>query len=108
MIFDERVLGAVLRDDRDASPHPHVSRVVDYDLSGFEFYFFLLRFYLRDFAAHSDGVSPVDVGVVFYSCYSGLLLFCIIIIIVLFILRFFLFYSFSLSYARLVVRTWRD
>jgi hypothetical protein len=32
-------------------------------------------FSLRDFAAHSDGVSPADVGVVFYSCYSGLLLF---------------------------------
>jgi hypothetical protein len=27
--FAERVLGAVLRDDRDVSPHPHVSRVVN-------------------------------------------------------------------------------
>jgi hypothetical protein len=40
MYFDERVLGAVLRGDRDVSSHLHVSRVVDYDLSGFEFYFF--------------------------------------------------------------------
>jgi hypothetical protein len=28
-IFLERVLGTVLRDDRDASLHMHVSRVVD-------------------------------------------------------------------------------
>jgi GAG-pre-integrase domain len=29
MYFDERVLGAVLRGDRDVSPHPYVSRLVD-------------------------------------------------------------------------------
>jgi hypothetical protein len=57
MIFDERVLGAVLRGDKDASSHPHVSRVVDYDLSGFEFYFFLLDFYLRD-------LSPIPMELV--------------------------------------------
>jgi hypothetical protein len=40
--------------------------LVDYDPSGFEFYFFLLGFYLRDFAAYSDGASPADAGVVLY------------------------------------------
>jgi heme/copper-type cytochrome/quinol oxidase subunit 2 len=40
---------------------------------------------------------------------SGVVFFCIFwTVIVLFILKFILFYSFSLSYARLVVRTWRD
>jgi hypothetical protein len=41
---------------------------------------------LRDFTVHFDGASPADVGVVFYSCYSGLLLFCIIIIIIIIII----------------------
>jgi hypothetical protein len=27
--LDERVLGAVLRGDRDVLPHPHMSRIVD-------------------------------------------------------------------------------
>jgi hypothetical protein len=104
MYFDERVLGAVLRGDINVSTHPHVSRVVDYDPSCFRVLFLLLGFFLRDFAAHFDGASPVDVGVVLYSCYSRLLLFCIIII-VLFILKFILFYSFDLPYILLVVRT---
>jgi hypothetical protein len=99
-----RVLGAVLRGDRDVSACEQGSGL---GYIGFRVLFLLLGFSLRDFAAHSDGASPADVGVVFYSCYSGLLLLCIIII-VLFILRFVLFYSFSLSYVRLVVRTWRD
>jgi hypothetical protein len=55
---------------------------------------------LRDFAA-------LPMSALYLSVYSGLLLFCIIII-VLFIVGFTLFYSFSFSYARLVVRTWRD
>jgi hypothetical protein len=32
---------------------------------GFRVLFILLGFSLRDFAAHSDGASPADVGVVF-------------------------------------------
>jgi hypothetical protein len=79
------VLGAVLRGDRDSSPHPHLSRVVDLDPSGFEFYFFLLGFYLRGFAAHSDGASPGNAGVVLCFVTLDCILFCIIII-VLFIL----------------------
>jgi hypothetical protein len=77
-------------------------------MDGFEFYLFLLGFYLRDFAAHSDGASPGDVGVVFLFCYSELY------IILYYYYYYFiysvigLFYSFSLPYARLVVRMWRD
>jgi hypothetical protein len=53
-------------------------------------------------------LAPPVSGVVFI-CIFWTVLFCIIIIIVLFILGFTLhFYSLSLSYARLVVRTWRD
>jgi hypothetical protein len=84
--FLERVLGTVLRDDRDASLHVHVSRVVGYDTLGFAFYFLLLGFSLRDFAAHSDGASPADVGVVFLFVHSGLYSHVYYIIIVLFIL----------------------
>jgi hypothetical protein len=95
------VLGAVLCGDRVASPHPHMSRVVDYDPLGFEFYFFLLGFYLRGFAAHSDVASPADVGIVL--CFVTLdYIYCFVYSV------FDLFYSFSLLYARLVVRTWRD
>jgi hypothetical protein len=61
-----------------------VSKVVDYDPSDFASYFFLLGFYLRDFAAHSDGASPADVGVVFYFVTLNCILFYIIIIIILF------------------------
>jgi hypothetical protein len=64
-IFLERVLGTVLRDDRDASLHLHVSRVVGYDPSGFEFYLFLFGFLFERFVAHSDGASPAYAGVVY-------------------------------------------
>jgi hypothetical protein len=106
--FDERVLGVVLRGDRDVSPHPHVSRVVDYDPSYFEFYFFLLGFYLRDFIAHSDGASTANVGVVFLFCYSGLytILYYYYYYYYYFVYSVIdLFYSFSLPYACLVVCT---
>jgi hypothetical protein len=66
----------------------------------------LLGFYLRDFATHSDGVIPADVGVTFLLCYFGLY---IILYYYYFIYSMIvLFYSFSLLYARLVVRTWQD
>jgi hypothetical protein len=57
------VLAIVLRDDRGALMHQYVSWVVD--LRDFEFY-------LRDFAAHSDGVSPADAGVIFYTVFVTL------------------------------------
>jgi hypothetical protein len=59
------VLDTVLRDDRDDSLHLHVSRVVGYDPSGFEFYFFLLDFYFERFVFHSDGASPAYAGVIY-------------------------------------------
>jgi hypothetical protein len=45
-----------------------------------------LGFSLRDFAAHSDGASPADVGVVFLFVHSGLYSHVYYIIIILFIL----------------------
>jgi hypothetical protein len=47
-------------------------------------------FSLRDFTVHSDGAILVDVGVVFYICYSGLLLLCIIIILFILWLIYFI------------------
>jgi hypothetical protein len=76
-----------------------------YRVSGF--LFLSLGFIREIFATHSDGVSPAGVGGCILLCILDCILFCIIIII-LFILRFTLFYSLSHSYARLVVRTWRD
>jgi hypothetical protein len=61
-----RVLCAVLYDDRGVSPHQHVSMVVlirIHRVSSFGSFFW--NFYLRNFVAHSDGVSLVVVGVVF-------------------------------------------
>jgi hypothetical protein len=99
-----RVLGAVMHSDRDVSPHPHVSRVVDDDPSGFEFYLFLLSFHLRCLAAHSDGASSADVGVVFLFYYSELYIILYYYYFIYFVIG--LFYSFSLPYACLVVRSW--
>jgi hypothetical protein len=58
---------------------------------GFRVLFILLGFSLRDFAAHSDGTSPADVGVLFLFVHSGLYSHVYYIIIVLFILGFSLF-----------------
>jgi hypothetical protein len=68
-----------------------------YRLSGFCFFLWVL--FERFLLPIPMELAPPVSGVVLYY-----ILFCIIII-VLFILRFILFYSFSLSYARLVVRT---
>jgi hypothetical protein len=60
-----KVLGAVMRGDRGVSPHQHMTRIIlirTHQFFGFSF--FLLGFCLRDFTAHSDEVSPTDVGVV--------------------------------------------
>jgi hypothetical protein len=46
---------------------------------GFRVLFILLGFSLRDFAAHSDGASPADVGVVF----SLFILDCMVMYIIL-------------------------
>jgi hypothetical protein len=61
-IFLEGVLGAVMCYDRCVSLHQHVSCVVLIrTLRVIGFYFFLLDLYLRDFAIHSDEVSPANV-----------------------------------------------
>jgi hypothetical protein len=39
---------------------------------------------LRDFAAHSDGASPADVGVVFLFVHSGLYYFVLLLLFCLF------------------------
>jgi hypothetical protein len=81
----ERVLEAVMRDDRRVSLHLH------YELGSLfrpprviGFYFFLLGFYLRDFIVHSDEVSPRDVKRCIALFILNCILSCIIIIIILF------------------------
>jgi hypothetical protein len=64
-IFLERVLGTVLRDDRDSSLHLHVSRIVDRIHWVLDFCSFLLGFYLRDLLPIPMLPAPVDAGVVF-------------------------------------------
>jgi hypothetical protein len=83
--FLERVLGTVPRDDRDVSLHLHVSRVVGYDPSGFEFYFFLLGFYLRDFLPILMELARLCRHYILFV-HSGLYGHVFIFIIVLFIL----------------------
>jgi hypothetical protein len=72
-----------------------------------EFWLFLLGFYLRDLLPISMGLAPADAGVVltwsFWTVLSCIIIFYCFIYSAWFI---YLFY-FSLSYARLVVRTWR-
>jgi hypothetical protein len=84
-----------------------VRRVDDYDLSGIGFLVSFFGLYLRDFATHSDGVSPAGVRRCIYlyilDCY------CFVLLLLFYLFWDLLyFYSLSLSYARLVVRTWRD
>jgi hypothetical protein len=107
--FLERVLGVVLCDDNGVSPHQHVSWVVlirTPRVIGF-YFFFLLGVYLRDFAVHSDGVSPTDVGVIFLLLFWTV--YChVLIIIIIIILCVIVLYSYSLLYTRIIMRTWRD
>jgi hypothetical protein len=67
---------------------------------------FFLCFYLRDFATHSDGASFADVDVVYLLYYSGLYIILYYYYFIYSVIN--LFYTFSISYVRLVVRTWRD
>jgi hypothetical protein len=98
------VLGTVLRDDRDASLHLHVSRVVGYDLSSFEFYFFLLGFYLRDLLPiPMELARPMQA--LYTLCSFWTVWSCIYIYYYFVYYVIDLFYSFSLPYARFVVRT---
>jgi hypothetical protein len=84
-----------------------VRRVDDYDLSGIGFLVSFFGLYLRDFATHSDGVSPAGVWRCIYlyilDCFVLYYYYCFVYSGI-----YFIFMSLSLSYARLVVRTWRD
>jgi hypothetical protein len=104
--FLERVLGTVLWDNKSTPPHQLVSRIVlvrTPRVSGFDYFFGVL---FERFVAHSDGASPCRcrrwIYLIFWtvlSCiyiYYCFVLFCVI----------YFFSSYSLSYARLVVRTW--
>jgi hypothetical protein len=84
--FLMRVLGAVTCDDRGVSLHQHGERG-RFWLGSIEFRvcFLLLGFYLRDFAVHSDGASPVDVGVVFHT----VILDCVVMYLYLLLFRLF-------------------
>jgi hypothetical protein len=59
--LDERVLGAVLRDIRGASPHQHSETGRLLGLIRHRVFVSFFGFYLRGFVTHSDGVSPTDV-----------------------------------------------
>jgi hypothetical protein len=95
-----RVLDTVLYNDIGVSLHQHVSKVILTRINR------ILSFYLRYFAIHFDEVNLADVG----RCIFLFILDYIrhvFIIIILFILCYYI-YSFSLPYARFVVRTWRN
>jgi hypothetical protein len=79
------VLGTVLRDDRDASLHLHVSRVDD-RIHQF-FCLFILEFLFERFAAHFDGASPRQ------CMYCTLLFILDCMVMFLNLLLFFLFYG---------------
>jgi hypothetical protein len=78
-----RVIGAVLRDIRGASPHQHSEAGRWLGLIGYRVFVSFFGFYLRDFATHSDRVSPVGVWrcILLYIldcyCFVLLLLFCL-------------------------------
>jgi hypothetical protein len=78
-----RVLGAVLRDIRGVSPHQHSEADRLLGLIGYQKFVSFFGFYLRDFATHSDGVSPAGVWrctlLYILDCYYFvlLLLFCL-------------------------------
>jgi hypothetical protein len=76
-----RVLGAVLRDIRGASSHQHSEAGRRLGFIGSQVFVSFFGFYLRDFATHSDGVSPAGVWRCIFLyildcyCYVLLLLF---------------------------------
>jgi hypothetical protein len=76
-----RVLGAVLRDIRGASPHQHSETDRWLGLIGYQVFISFFGFYLI-FATHFDGVSPPVSGIVSYCVFWTvycfvLLLFCL-------------------------------
>jgi hypothetical protein len=85
-ILLEWVLGTVLRDDRDASLHLHVSRVVRYDPSGFWVLLLSFGFLLERLLPISMELAPAYVGVVFSLFILDCMVMYIYIIIVLFIM----------------------
>jgi hypothetical protein len=71
------------------------------------FYFFLLGYSLRDFAAHCDGVNPLDVR----HCTLLFILDCYYFVWLLLICLFYDLmwcHLLSLLYAHFVMHTWRD
>jgi hypothetical protein len=101
-----RVLGAVMHDDRGVLSHQHVSRVVLIRIHRVsDFVFFFLGFYLRDFAAQSDGASLTDVSVVFHTVILDSIVIYLHILLFYLSCVIYLSFSYSISYARLVMRT---
>jgi hypothetical protein len=85
-IFLERVLGTVLRDDRDASLHLHVSRVVDriHWVSGFLFIPFLRVLFERFYCPFRwSQPSPMQAlhSVVDFGLYDNVFIFIIVLFI---------------------------
>jgi hypothetical protein len=92
-----RVLGAVLRDIRGASSHQHSEAGRWLGLIGYRVFVSFVRFYLRDFVIHSDGVSPAGV----WHCTLLYILDCI----VLYYYRFVYFEIYLILFISPFVRT---
>jgi hypothetical protein len=101
-----RVLGAVLQDIRGASPHQHSEQSNRLELIGDRVFVLSFGFYLRDFCCPFQWSQSRRCQMLYFTVYSGLYT---VLYYYYFVYSVFgLFYSFSLPYARLVVRTWRN
>jgi hypothetical protein len=105
--FFTESLGTVLRDIRSASLHSQSEQSsFDQDPSVIKFLFFLLGFYLRGLLSIPMESAP-PILALYFTVYSGL--YIILYYNYYFVYSVFrLFYSFSLPYTRLVMRTWRN
>jgi hypothetical protein len=71
-----------------------------------DFYFFLCVLFERFLLPIPMELAPPVSGVVLYSIFWTVIVLYYYYYFVYYVIE--LFYSFSLSYARLIVRTWRD
>jgi hypothetical protein len=97
--FLTRVLGAVLRDARGVSSHPHVSQVVWFVLIGVSGFVYFLGVLFENFVAYSNGVSPHRYRALYYTVYYGLY---IILYYYYYFIYVVLFYSVHLAFSTYV------
>jgi hypothetical protein len=77
-----------------------------YQLSGFCFFLWVL--FERFLLPIPMELAPSMSGVVLYCIFWTVYCFVLLLLLFCFILKYILFYSFSLPYARLIVRMWQD